>query len=236
MPLTMAHSNKHSILQPNGADPWRLSLGTITCMYSPHCLGPLCHLHWPTRRPGALIGPILLWEAYRDTCPEFHTWEWPRLKPWLLHSNSSGGWQTIACGPDPTLLSAFTQKVLSERSPAHPCLCCLWLSAQLGRHNRDHMSTKLHLHIIWPVWESLPTLLLVTNFQPCSFHGTHKLITKILQHTKNCIFANLTNNRYNFDSLTPTGYCCVGCCHFFIWQSKGKKVSAHSQIARYCMC
>ena len=32
------------------------------------------------------------------------------------------------------------------------------------------------------------------DFQPFSSHGTHKLLTKILQHTKKCIlfFANLT--------------------------------------------
>ena len=33
--------------------------------------------------------------------------------------------------------------------------------------------------------------------------------------------------RINFDSFTPDGYCCVGCCWgFFIWQPKGKEGSA----------
>ena len=46
----------------------------------------------------------------------------------------------------------------------------------------------------------------------------HKLITKILQHTpKSIFFADLTKNRYNFDSFTPEDYCCVGCCHFLIY-------------------
>ena len=26
---------------------------------------------------------------------------------------------------------------------------------------------------------------------------------------------NLTKNSYNFDSLTPDSYCCIGCCHFY---------------------
>ena len=28
-------------------------------------------------------------------------------------------------------------------------------------------------------------------------------------------FANLTKNRYNFDSFTLDSYCCVGCCLLF---------------------
>ena len=43
------------------------------------------------------------------------------------------------------------------------------------------------------------------------------------------------NNRYNFDSFTLGSYCCVDCCHFFIWQSKGREVSAPDWIVRYCM-
>ena len=65
----------------------------------------------------------------------------------------------------------------------------------------------------------------VCDFQPCLSHGTHKLITKILWHTKNIFLANLTKNRYNFDSFTLNNYYCVVCYHFFIWQSKGKEVS-----------
>lgn len=44
----------------------------------------------------------------------------------------------------------------------------------------------------------------------------HKLITKILKHTKNIFLANLTHKkkRYNFHSLTQEGYFCVGCCRF----------------------
>ena len=49
-----------------------------------------------------------------------------------------------------------------------------------------------------------------SNFHPFSSPDTHKIITKILQHTKNVFFANLTKNRYNFDSFTPDGYCYVG--------------------------
>ena len=59
-------------------------------------------------------------------------------------------------------------------------------------------------------------------------HGTHKLITKILQHTRKYTFcrSDKKKKRYNSDSFTPCGYCCVGGCHFFIWQSKGKEVIA----------
>ena len=42
-----------------------------------------------------------------------------------------------------------------------------------------------------------------SDFQPFSSHGTHNLISKILQQTKKCIFAYLTKNRCNFDSFTP---------------------------------
>ena len=50
-----------------------------------------------------------------------------------------------------------------------------------------------------------------------SSHGTHKLTTKnSAAHKKMCyFFADLTKNRYSFDSFTLKGYCCVGCCHFF---------------------
>ena len=30
-------------------------------------------------------------------------------------------------------------------------------------------------------------------------------------------------SRCNFDSFLPEGYCCVGWCHFFAWQSKEKR-------------
>lgn len=33
------------------------------------------------------------------------------------------------------------------------------------------------------------------GFQPFSFHGTHKPITKILQHTKKYVFADLTRKK-----------------------------------------
>ena len=54
-----------------------------------------------------------------------------------------------------------------------------------------------------------------SNFQPFSSQGTYKLITKVLQHTEKYISCQPDKkNRYNFDSFTPNGYCCVGCCHF----------------------
>ena len=56
------------------------------------------------------------------------------------------------------------------------------------------------------------------------FHFVVHQTTKILQYIKNTFFANLTKNRYNFDSFTPNNYCCVVCYHFFIWKSKGKEV------------
>ena len=71
-----------------------------------------------------------------------------------------------------------------------------------------------------------PNHRLEQQFQPFLSHGTHKLITKILCHTKNIFLANLTKNRYNFDIFTPDGYCCFGHCNFFIWQSNRKEVSA----------
>lgn len=37
-------------------------------------------------------------------------------------------------------------------------------------------------------------------------------------------------------ALTPDGYWCVACCHFFlIWQSEGKEPSASDWMIRHCM-
>ena len=73
-----------------------------------------------------------------------------------------------------------------------------------------------------------------SNFQPFSSHGTHKLITKILRHTKNTFFADPTEKyrKYNFDSFTPDGYYCVGCCHFLltIWGKRRQCPWLNSQI------
>ena len=45
-------------------------------------------------------------------------------------------------------------------------------------------------------------LFYASDFQLCSSHGTHKLITtKSLWHTKNMFFADLTKNRYTLDSF-----------------------------------
>lgn len=48
----------------------------------------------------------------------------------------------------------------------------------------------------------------IGNSQPFPSRGIDKLITKILPHTKKYIvfFADLTRNRYNFDSLTLDSY------------------------------
>ena len=35
-------------------------------------------------------------------------------------------------------------------------------------------------------------------------------------------------------AFTPGGYWCVGCCHFLIWQSKGKEVSAPDESGIAC--
>ena len=62
-----------------------------------------------------------------------------------------------------------------------------------------------------------------------SFHlMAHKLIIKILQPTNNVFFADLTKNRYNFDSFTPDGCCCVGCCYFFLFD----KLRENSSVPR----
>ena len=46
----------------------------------------------------------------------------------------------------------------------------------------------------------LPIVTQVGDFQHFSSHGKHKVITKILQHTKKCyFFADLVKHRYNFD-------------------------------------
>ena len=64
-----------------------------------------------------------------------------------------------------------------------------------------------------------------SNFQHFSSHGTHKLITKILWHTKKHFFADLTKKRYNFDSFILDGNCCACCCHFFKFDNLREKRS-----------
>ena len=80
--------------------------------------------------------------------------------------------------------------------------------------------------------------LLEQRFPTFSIHGTHKLIMKVLRHTKKryiyIFFADLTKNRCNFDSATLDSYCCVGYSHFF-GQSNGKEVSAPDCRVGYCM-
>ena len=80
----------------------------------------------------------------------------------------------------------------------------------------------------------LPTIPLTTqgsDFQLFSPHGTHILITKILQHTtflKN-IFCQLTKKkRYDFDSFTleVLWLCWLLTFLIIILQSKGKEASA----------
>ena len=64
---------------------------------------------------------------------------------------------------------------------------------------------------------------------------THKLTAKKnLWHTKKYIFHQSDQkNRCDFDSFTLDSYCSAGCCHFFIWQSKRKEVSAPDWMVRY---
>ena len=51
----------------------------------------------------------------------------------------------------------------------------------------------------------------------------HQLLT-FSSTPKNIFLANLTKkNRYCFDSLTPDCCCCVGCCHFFLVNLRGKR-------------
>ena len=62
-------------------------------------------------------------------------------------------------------------------------------------------------------WLGFP---LISGFQPFSSHGTQKLITKFLWHTKNIFFANLTKNSYTFDLLTPLAIVVLAVVIFFI--------------------
>ena len=48
-----------------------------------------------------------------------------------------------------------------------------------------------------------------SDFQPFSPHGTHKLITNILRHTKKYFCQPDKKIRYNFDSLTWDSYCVI---------------------------
>ena len=65
------------------------------------------------------------------------------------------------------------------------------------------------------------------SLHPFSSPGTHGPITKILLHTKKCIFVDLRkkNKRCNFDSFTPA-VIVLAVVISFIWQFKCKEVSA----------
>ena len=77
-------------------------------------------------------------------------------------------------------------------------------------------SNPLHL-CIWVTKDK-------TGSQALKFCGTPK-------NTIFCQSDNNKKNRYNFDSFTPDSYCCVGCCHFLIGQSKGKECAwLNSQV------
>ena len=65
------------------------------------------------------------------------------------------------------------------------------------------------------------TVLSCSDSQPFSSRGTQIHYRNSAAH-QNIFFANLTKNRYDFDSFTPESYCCFGCCRFLVtWQSKG---------------
>ena len=63
--------------------------------------------------------------------------------------------------------------------------------------------------------------------QPFPSHGTHKPTAKILRHTPKIWFLLIwQKNIVWLWFIHMDSYCCVGCCDFFPWQSKGKEVSA----------
>ena len=62
-----------------------------------------------------------------------------------------------------------------------------------------------------------PLNVLVQHFHPFPSRGECALPLKFCSAPRNVtVFADLTENRYNFDSFTPDSYCCFGCFHFFI--------------------
>ena len=64
-----------------------------------------------------------------------------------------------------------------------------------------------------------------SDFQPFASHGTHKLITKVLRHTKEYNFCQSDKKiRCNFVLFTLDVYC-VGRCYFFLFDSLREKSS-----------
>lgn len=76
--------------------------------------------------------------------------------------------------------------------------------------------------ILWVKSHCKRVILLKQQFP--TFLIAHKLISKIPPHTKNIFCWSYTKNRYNLDSFTPSGYCCVSCCHTFIEKLREKSV------------
>ena len=81
---------------------------------------------------------------------------------------------------------------------------------------------------IHPLWKQLDNIYQITNVhnsdvEPFSSHGTHKLVTKMLQHSKNILLKKTAGICW----LIHTGWlllCCLS--SFFIWRSVGKGLSA----------
>ena len=94
-------------------------------------------------------------------------------------------------------------------------LCCLTHSTEWVKATAQS-DTGLICQICVSTGFSYELSLYISDFQPFSSHDSHKIITKILLHTKKYVFfANLTKNRYSFDSFTLDGFCCMAVVIFF---------------------
>ena len=95
-------------------------------------------------------------------------------------------------------------------------------------------NTSMHFLCLKMFFTLKPSLGKNSYFQPFSSHGTHKLITKILQHPKKYIFCQDDKKvKGNFDSFTPDGYCCVGCCHFLTVCGRGPHPPDHGLLGAW---
>ena len=141
-------------------------------------------------------------KALRNPCPSTGLQgHYPCLPPSSLFPFCL---KTFACA----VFSAW--KALSHPL-LQPSLLFLWASVYLSHHAENSL-TFPSPSVVSAVFSQHST------FQPLSFHGTYKLIAKILHTPKSMVFADLSKkqNGYNFDSFIPDIYCCVGCFHFFI--------------------
>ena len=108
----------------------------------------------------------------------------------------------------------------------------------LFSHLKDFLYSFVIIWCILFIYLILLSWLLLYHleqrFSTFSYEGTHKLITKVLRHTKKYIFCRSDKKMdIILISFIPDGYCCVGCCQFFyltVYRKRSQWFGLNSQV------